>query len=128
MTEPQGATPQFSASQRLEIAGFIFLFGVGALLLTRLLLDPLMVRRPLLEPNLSLGGLSFISAALFIFLMANVIAEPINVNAADAADYRTARVAPASTNGPGYALLSRFPTSLTKPFCVGVQIMPGRIA
>ena len=34
------------------------------MLLTRLLLDPTMVRRPLLEPNLSLGGLTFISCVV----------------------------------------------------------------
>ena len=42
----------------LEVAGFIFLLGVGSVLLTRLLWDPMMVRRPLLEPNLSMGGLT----------------------------------------------------------------------
>ena len=39
----------------------------------RLLLDALMVRRPLLEPNLSVGGLTFLGISLFVFLMANVV-------------------------------------------------------
>ncbi len=32
-----------------------------------------MVRRPLLEPNLSAGGLAFLGLALFVFLMTNVL-------------------------------------------------------
>lgn len=53
--------------------GYIWLHGVGILLLIRLLLDSTMSRRPLLEPNLTQGGLTFVACALFIFLMANVI-------------------------------------------------------
>ena len=41
-----------------------------------MLLDPLMVRRPLLEPNLSVGGLTFLGLSLLIFLMANVVDGP----------------------------------------------------
>ncbi len=59
----------------LDLLGYIWLFGASGLLLLRLLLDSIMVRRPLLEPNLSVGGLSFIGGALFLFLMANVIAS-----------------------------------------------------
>jgi hypothetical protein len=53
--------------------GYIWLFSVGALFLVRLLLDPLMVRRPLLEPNLSAGGLTFTCIAMLLFLVANVV-------------------------------------------------------
>ncbi|MBM4000912.1 MAG: DUF2029 domain-containing protein [Planctomycetes bacterium] len=56
-----------------ERYGYYWLFGVGAVLLARLLLDPTMVRRPLLEPNLSTGGLAFLGLSLFVFLMANII-------------------------------------------------------
>ena len=111
-----------AAGQSLEVGGFICLFAVGGLLLTRLLLDPTMVRRPLLEPNLSLGGLSFIGCSLFIFLAANVISEPVNTSVAGAMDYRISRVAPASTQGPGYALLSILPSSLSKSFCLLAQL------
>src|SRR6185295_13694072 len=38
-----------------------------------LLLDPMMVRRPLLEPNLSVGGMTFIGVFMLLFLMANVV-------------------------------------------------------
>ena len=59
--------------QRREALGYIWLFSIGALLLVRMLIDPNMVRRPLLEPNLTSGGLIFIGCSLFVFLMANVI-------------------------------------------------------
>ena len=57
-------------------AGYVWLFAVGAFFLIRLLLDPVMVRRPLLEPNLSASGLTFTGIALLVFLMANVITRP----------------------------------------------------
>src|SRR5690606_19124978 len=61
------------AGVRGERMGYVWLFAVGGLILIRLLIDPTMVRRPLLEPNLSPGGLTFIGISLFVFLMANVI-------------------------------------------------------
>lgn len=54
-------------------SGYVWLFSVGALFLVRLLLDPLMVRRPLLEPNLNASGLTFTGLAIMVFLMGNVI-------------------------------------------------------
>lgn len=53
--------------------GYIWLFTVGALYLVRLLLDPVMVRRPLLEPNLSASGLVFMTSALMVFLLTNIL-------------------------------------------------------
>ncbi|MBW3596196.1 MAG: DUF2029 domain-containing protein [Planctomycetes bacterium] len=67
------AAPEFQEGRTLEKLGFLWLFGATGLVLIRLLLDPTMVRRPLLEPNLTIGGLTFIGCALFVFLMANVI-------------------------------------------------------
>lgn len=58
-----------------ELFGYVWLLGGGALFLVRLLLDPLMVRRPLLEPNLMVGGLSFLGITLYLFLMANVATQ-----------------------------------------------------
>ncbi len=58
-----------------EQTGYIWLFVVGGLFIVRLLLDPMMVRRPLLEPNLSVGGLTFLGSALLLFLIANVLTE-----------------------------------------------------
>ena len=59
--------------QRAGPGGHIWLFTVGSFFLVRLLLDPLMVRRPLLEPNLNASGLAFTGIALFVFLMSNVV-------------------------------------------------------
>ena len=57
-------------------AGYVWLFAVSGFFLVRLLLDPVMVRRPLLEPNLSASGLTFTGMSLLVFLMANVITSP----------------------------------------------------
>ena len=64
------------ASQRLIEIGYLWLFVVGGFFLLRLLLDPIMVRRPLLEPNLSVSGLTFTGISLMIFLMTNVVKSP----------------------------------------------------
>jgi hypothetical protein len=57
-------------------AGYVWLFAVDGFFLVRLLLDPMMVRRPLLEPNLSASGLAFTGISMLVFLMANVITSP----------------------------------------------------
>ncbi|MCA9219096.1 MAG: hypothetical protein KDA71_02150, partial [Planctomycetales bacterium] len=59
-------TPEQIAMQQArgrELFGFLWLLGVNLCLLIRLLIDPTMVRRPLLEPNLSTGGLAFIGCS-----------------------------------------------------------------
>ena len=69
--------------------GYWWLFAAGGLLLVRLLWDPTMVRRPLLEPNLSVGGLTFLGVSLFLFLMANVLTskeDPVALAAARGAE------------------------------------------
>src|SRR4051812_23433470 len=71
---------QHAASASIEHAGYIWLFVVSGLFMLRLLLDALMVRRPLLEPNLSVGGLTFLGVALYVFLMANVITGKPNLS------------------------------------------------
>lgn len=53
--------------------GYAWVFFIGALFIIRLLVDQILVRRPLLEPNLNASGLTFTGIALVIFLMANVI-------------------------------------------------------
>ncbi len=94
--------------------GFIWLFVAGFLFLIRLLLDPTMVRRPLLEPNLSAGGLTFLGISLFLFLMANVLTAPLA--AEDRAGAEMAQqlqegeevvpeVNTLTQHGPGYPLL-----------------------
>ena len=103
--------------------GYIWLFVVGALFLIRLIADSMMVRRPLLEPNLSTGGIIFIGCALLIFLTVSVIhkqptegdlAGPKRMHAILAGEEPT----DTSLNeyGPGYPWLNLLPTILTKPF------------
>ncbi len=71
------ANPAVAArGAELVRAGYIWLFAVSGFFLIRLLLDPVMVRRPLLEPNLSASGLTFTGISLLVFLMANVITSP----------------------------------------------------
>lgn len=59
-----------------ERLGYGLMFTVGSFFLIRLLLDCLMVRRPLLEPNLDSSGMSFTCFALYMFLVGTVITSP----------------------------------------------------
>ena len=67
------ANPSETGGDWLQQLGYIWIFSANGFFLIRLLLDPTLVRRPLLEPNLSVGGLTFVGASLFCFLMANVL-------------------------------------------------------
>lgn len=93
--------------------GFLYLFIVEAFLLLRLMLDPLMVRRPLLDPNLTSGGLTFIGISLFIFMMANVVTSDSRV-----------QVTQGPALGPGYALMNMLPAIPTRP----VSEAPGGVS
>ena len=53
--------------------GYIAMFASLLGILIRMLCDPLMIRRPLLEVNLSKGGLIFCCAALMLFQVAGLI-------------------------------------------------------
>ncbi|MFO0868906.1 MAG: hypothetical protein U0935_08125 [Pirellulales bacterium] len=106
-------------SRSIAALGFVWLIGGGGVLLIRLLLDPTMARRPLLEPNLSTGGLIFIACSLFIFLMANVIASvPTDDDLQGprgAAALLSRETLPKEENdlarhGPGYAVLNLLPS------------------
>jgi hypothetical protein len=145
-----GAAPEAAASQaaltparslleksrQIERWGFLWLFAIGAVWLVRLLVDPTMVRRPLLEPNLTTGGLIFFLVAAVIFLMANVWtskrleADPFDVEAV--ADLAAGRGEVDSTGGvirrgPGYALLNPIPSISTMPLLPeGVAASPGQ--
>jgi hypothetical protein len=108
--------------------GYIWMFCTAGFFLIRLLLDPLMVRRPLLEPNLSAGGLTFLGIALLVFLMANVVTNQPDIedltvaSSANAEDERDAAEGEQSseerfaTKGPGYALLQVIPNISTRIF------------
>jgi len=98
--------------------GHIWLIVVSALFLFRLLLDTSMVRRPLLEPNLSVGGMTFLGISLLVFLMANVITGRPGVHdlagSKRAAELSSLEASPAEintlkTHGPGFPLLYLLP-------------------
>lgn len=93
----------YTASE-IQRLGFITLFVVQALILIRLMLDPLKTRRPLLDPNLSIGGLNFIGISMFIFMMANVVASNPRLQATQGPQL-----------GPGYALMNMLPAIPTRP-------------
>jgi len=63
------------AKPDIEMIGYIWLFSAGGFFLLRMLLDAVMVRRPLLEPNLTVGGMVFLGVSLLIFLMAKIVTE-----------------------------------------------------
>ncbi len=106
------------ASSLVERVGYVWLFVVSGLFMVRLLLDPSMVRRPLLEPNLSVGGMTFLAASLFVFLMANVITgipgESDLAGSQRAAQLRDMvasdeEVSTLRTHGPGFPLVYLLP-------------------
>jgi hypothetical protein len=104
--------------QQVEQRGFFWLFAVGVIFLVRLLFDPTMVRRPLLEPNLSIGGMIFICCSLFAFVMTNVwTGTPTegDLHGPKAAAQLLVRdsegpQADLSRHGPGYAVLTLLPS------------------
>lgn len=127
-TTPRELRADFEQGRFRERLGFVWLLAVGGIFLVRLLLDPTMVRRPLLEPNLSTGGLIFIGCSLFIFLMANVIASiptEDDLQGPKAAAQLLTRqplgetVGDVSQQGPGLAWLSLLPSIPTMSFYGG---------
>ncbi len=110
-------------SINVERLGYLWLFAVGLIWLVRLLLDPTMVRRPLLEPNLTSGGLIFSGVSLFLFLMANVwTSQSVNeTNVELGVDELTVERETMNDGsgslprGPGYALLNLIPSIPTSP-------------
>lgn len=81
-TKPKDAKPPAIHPQgKLYLYyGHVWLLAVALLMLVRLLADPTMVRRPLLEPNLSNGGLVFLGCSLLVFLMANVLVSRVRID------------------------------------------------
>jgi hypothetical protein len=95
-------------SADLVRGGYVWLFSTSAFFLIRLILDPMMVRRPLLEPNLSASGLTFTGVSLLVFLMANVITTPTErleyqlAKADDEAHREMVKKDEAALRAPGY--------------------------
>ncbi len=113
------------ANYQLTEWGYIWLFTVGGLYLVRLLIDPMMVRRPMLEPNLSTGGLTFTGVSLLLFLMSNVITADLlesDLEGARRLDEILARQATTvsetdfTQHGPGYPLFYLFASFSNRAF------------
>lgn len=124
------------SGRSIQFIGYLWLMGACALWLVRLLLDPAMVRRPLLEPNLAPGGMTFLGCSMFVFLMANVISSPVTDD--DLAGPRTAQqmisgvaqdvpqdVSRLRRHGPGNALLHFVPSLVTIPLSWDEQAVEG---
>ncbi|MFM8379750.1 MAG: hypothetical protein ACKOB1_10555 [Planctomycetia bacterium] len=112
----------FKASPAVQQMGFLWIFAVSAAFLLRMLFDSLMVRRPLLEPNLSVGGLVFLGISLLVFLLANVITnrpQRDDLAGAAAATKLGERATEVDADqlarlGPGYPLLFLLPQLSTQ--------------
>ncbi|MBL8890969.1 MAG: hypothetical protein JNL67_13390 [Planctomycetaceae bacterium] len=98
-------------------AGFLFMLVVGLLFVVRLFLDQLLVRRPALETNLSLGGLWLLVVSLLSFLVANImVSSPTRTDVSGAQSAaELLEVGKSSTPmaeqemGPAYPLLHLLP-------------------
>ncbi len=53
--------------------GYLWLTFLGGLIFIRMILDTIMIRRPLLEPNLSSSGLTFACILLMAFMIASIM-------------------------------------------------------
>ena len=112
----------YKASAAAQQLGFIWIFAISGLFLLRMLFDSLMVRRPLLDPNLTVGGLVFLGISLLVFLLANVITtrpQRDDVAGAAAAARLERREADVDADqlsrlGPGYPLLFLLPQISTQ--------------
>jgi hypothetical protein len=100
--------------------GYLWLLGVGILWMIRLLIDPALVRRPMLAPNLTVGGLAFMGVALFVFLMANVISsDPSTPAESLGTGQRMDTLMRLRENeGPRYTILEGLPSSANKAIVI----------
>ena len=118
---------ELEAGNRAQLYGYYWLFVAGLLWLVRMLADPLMVRRPLLEPNLTGGGLTFIGCSLFVFLMANVInkspepeASPTVTNTVN--ESTADQPSKATHAGPGYRHFVGLRIGAKKVLCISAHM------
>lgn len=111
-----------------EQLGFWWLFLMTGFFSVRLLLDTLMVRRPLLTPNLSTGGLTFTLAALLVFLSANVLTGKVRPGfesgpSAAACTTLTAWLGDGPADQPEDARSQAWRTATTRGAAVAVQLL-----
>jgi hypothetical protein len=111
IVQAQGASEAVAAAQEalsrgdtIESSGFFLLLGVGLFFLGRLIADVFMTRRPLLEPNLSQGGLTWIGFALLLFLVAAILTT------------HYPGVAPVAAGQLKFAVLDLFPVIPSRTF------------
>ena len=97
------ASKTFTSSE-LQRIGFLYLLTVQTFILLRMMLDPIMSRRPLLDPNLTAGGLMFLGISLIVFMMANVVRSDPQTQYKQGPEL-----------GPGYALKRMLPSIPTLP-------------
>ncbi|HIN53605.1 MAG TPA: hypothetical protein EYM79_04780 [Planctomycetes bacterium] len=88
--------------QDIERLGYITLWVMGAIIMARMMFDCTLMRRPLLEPNMSAGGLSFLLASLLILLLSNVTVGYLESD-------REIQSETSSLQMPGYRILEDIP-------------------
>jgi hypothetical protein len=88
--------------------GYVWLFGISGFFLIRLLIDPIMVRRPLLEPNLSVSGLTFTGVSLLVFLISNIVTANMVKNPPERLESYLARQAAPAQPSPGLKFFYQF--------------------
>jgi len=109
--------------------GYIWLLTTGLLLLARCLVDSTMVRRPLLEPNMTTGGLIFSCCSMFVFLMANIVVSRPTADdlvGPASAELLISRRATEDIvrHGPGYALVFMLPSLPTVKTSTNLSLDP----
>lgn len=73
-------------AQRYLRIGYYWLLSMCLVFLIRMLIDPLLKRRPKLAPNLNVGGMVFLMCSLMTFLYANILMAQLTAD-----DLATAR-------------------------------------
>ncbi|MFN8742237.1 MAG: hypothetical protein ACK5YR_20095 [Pirellula sp.] len=91
-----------ASNDTLSYIGYFWLIVVAVLLVIRMLLDTSIVRRPMLDPNLSSGGMLFLGVSMLVYLLVNVAlskpSEPLKQG---------------PSAGPGYILMAALPSITT---------------
>jgi hypothetical protein len=105
VAEPsKGGKDSTLRDSHLLYIGYLWLIIVAVLLVIRMLLDTSIVRRPMLDPNLSSGGMLFLGISMLAYLLVNVAvsssSEPLNQR---------------PSAGPGYILMTALPSISTVP-------------
>ena len=134
---PTAVIKQARRDRQLELGqwsqryGYIWLFSISALIMIRMLLDPVLIRRPVLLPNLSIGALVFLGCSLLTFLIVNIIT--VGVSEDDMSGARSAvkmlqretaeqsEMVQLQRHGPGFPLFHLFPVIPT--FDTGEQLL-----